>query len=303
LSAGPGRKRSLLLLYLGVLLSCRPSDSASRASEISVIDHAQRLVQLDSPAQRVVSLVPAVTDMIIEVGAAGRLIARTQFDNDPQLASLPSTNNALTPSLEWLTTLQPDLVISWLDQPSRSTVERLVTLGIPVYSARTGSIDDVVRTARDLGRLLGVPRQVDSTVTRLQAGLDSVRASVAGHPPTSILFLIAVQPPMAAGDSTFVGELIRLAGGKNVIADVGALWPQISVEEIIRRQPDVIVLSHEQRTDVLPALRTMPGWRELKAVREGRVVRVDPDVFSRPGPSMLMAARQLAEILHPGTFR
>jgi ABC-type Fe3+-hydroxamate transport system substrate-binding protein len=205
----------------------------------------------------------------------------------------------LTPSLEWVTALRPDLVISWQDQPSRSVVGRLAELGIPVYAARTESIADVLRTVRDLGTLLGLPERAERTATRISAQLDSVRASVAGRTPTPMVFLIWIDPPMAAGNGTFIGELIRLAGGNNVFADSPILWPQVSLEQIIQRKPLVIVLSQEGTTQLRPPLNKRPGWREVDAVKAGRVFVVDPNMFNRPGPRLPEMAQQLVRILLP----
>src|SRR5262249_7452335 len=138
------------------------SHGSGKAASIQVTDHAQRVVSLDAPARRVISLMPAVTDMILALGASDRLIARNALETEPRLASLPSTGNALAPSLEWIASLKPDLVVAWPDQASRAVVSRLSEMGIPVYAARTESIDDVLRTAHDLGRLLGEQQRADS---------------------------------------------------------------------------------------------------------------------------------------------
>jgi iron complex transport system substrate-binding protein len=122
-------------------LACDARPGAEqRTTTVTVTDHARRTVTLAAPARRVISLMPAVTDMILALGANDRLIARTQFDSDPRIAALPSTGNALNPSLEWIAALEPDLVIAWPDQPSRAVVSRLSTMGIPVYSARTSRL-------------------------------------------------------------------------------------------------------------------------------------------------------------------
>jgi iron complex transport system substrate-binding protein len=238
--------------------------------------------------------------MLLVLGASDRLIARTEFDRDPRLASLPSTRNALSPSLEWIASLKPDLVIAWPDQPSRSVVSRLVSLQIPVYGARTESIADVLRTTRDLGKLLGIPATADSLARDLENQLERIRAVAATRPRVRVAYILSIDPPTVAGPDTYINELIGIAGGDNIFADVRALWPQVNLEEVIRRAPDALVIARERGSDPVPELQNHAGWRELDAVRNRRVQAVEPDLFNRPGPGMPRAARVLAEFLHPG---
>ena len=120
-----------------LIAGCERNQPTSRATEISVRDDAGRTIALAQPAQRIVSLMPTVTDLVIALGRANVLIARTDFDADPRIADLPSIGGGLTPSVEWLAAQRPDLVISWPDNASRSLVGRIESVGIPVYSART----------------------------------------------------------------------------------------------------------------------------------------------------------------------
>jgi cobalamin transport system substrate-binding protein len=294
------RVAAVTLLSALMHLACEARPSAEqRTTTVSVTDHSQRTVTLAAPARRIISLMPAVTDMILALGANDRLIARTQFDRDPRIAALPSTGNALNPSLEWIAALEPDLVIAWPDQPSRVVVSRLSTMGIPVYSARTESIADVLRTTRDLGELLGVQQRADSIRQNIEQELQAVRSAVAARPRVSVAYVLSLEPPMVAGPGTFIGELIDIAGGENTFADVKALWPQVSLEEMLRRAPAALVIGRERAGDPVPHMRELAGWRDLHAVRSGRVLAVDVDLFNRPGPTIPRAARVLAEFLHP----
>ena len=276
-------------------------EQSSASDSIVVVDHAQRAVRLDSAARRVISFMPAVTDLLLALGAQERLIARTDFDLDPRIANLPSTGNALTPSLEWVASLRPDLVIAWPDQPSRSVVARLSSLGIPVYAAVTESVSDVLRTARDLGALLHVELQADSIIRSIQSELAAVRTAVSTYPRVRVVYVLSVDPPMVAGPATFIGELIDVAGGENVFADVGGLWPQVSLEELLKRNPTAIVVARESGDSSSLRLRERVGWSQLDAVKTGRVLTVDVNLFNRPGPTLPRAARELARFLHPET--
>lgn len=278
-------------------------EEASDESLVEVIDDAGHALRLDRPAQRVVSLIPARTDALLALGAADRLIARTRYDTDERLEDLPSVDNALTPSVEWLLAQQPELVIAWPDGQARTVVSRLREMGVTVYASDVETVDDVRRAVRHLGLLLGLEQRADSILTAIDGVLDSVRAAHAGSPPVSAAFLIGVDPPMVAGSGTFIHEIIEAAGGRNVFADAPGLWPQVGIEQLLTRDPDVLILATgEPRTGMADALRARPGWRNLRAIREGRLHFVSGDSVNRPGPSVTQTVRRFADVLH-GTGR
>ncbi len=249
------------------------------------------------PARRVASLIPSATDWLVAMGAADRLVARTDYDRSPLLADVPSVGGGLAPSIEWLAAHRPDLVIAWADGPSRSTVGRLEALGIPVYVAPAETIDEAFAIAGDLGRLLGLEPAAESVMAEARAGLDRVRAAARGHGDPATLILVGLDPITAAGPGTFIDELLGVAGGRNVLADLSLAWPPLSLEEVVRRDPDVIILG-SGADPPLGVLRSRPGWRGLSAVRHGRVYPVEPDVSHRWGPQLHETARLLADHVH-----
>lgn len=303
------RTRRAGLVLLCVLAGCdggdapaRSGDGASVASDapaIALTDPTGRTVALAGPARRVVSMIPAVTEWVIAMGAADRLVARTDFDHHPAIDTLPSIGGGLTPSIEWLAARGPDLVIAWPDAPSRSIVARLEQVGIPVYAAPVESIDDAMDVARDVGTLLGEAAVAERRIEEVRGGLDAVGGAVSGRGTPSILYLIGLDPLMAAGPGTFVDELIRVAGGRNVLHDLETRWPQLSLEEVVRRAPEVIIVGSIRAGDPAALLADRPGWREVPAVRAGAVHAVDPDMMNRPGPGMADTAARLAELIHP----
>jgi iron complex transport system substrate-binding protein len=272
--------------------------SRTPTDTVTVTDGAGRSVLVSRPARRVIPLMPSVTEWIIAMGGSGRLVARTDFDDDPAVAALPSVGGGLTPSVEWMAARRPDLVVAWPDAPSRSLVARLEQLGIPVYTAPSETVEEGLRTARDLGTILGLEAASADAVAEVEAGLEAVSAAVADQDRRKVLFLIGLDPLIAAGPGTFVDQLLRRAGGDNVLADLDVRWPQLSLEEVLRRTPDVIVVASAGEHRPIDALRDRPGWRDLPAVRAGRVYAVDPDRVNRPGPGMDEAAAALARLIH-----
>ena len=285
-----------------LLTGCAEAESGGLAP-IEVEDAAGRTVRLDAPAGRVVSVIPSATEWILAIGAGDRLVARTDFDRHPALDTLPSVGGGLTPSIEWLAARRPDLVVAWPDAPSRSAVSRLESLGIPVYTAAAETRRDAFRTAAALGRLLGLGEDADAAIAEVHRGLDSVRTSVAEYPPMDVLYLVGLEPLTAAGPGTFVAELIGTAGGRNVLDGLDVRWPQLALEDVVARAPEVVIVAAADAGEPLEGLAERPGWRDVPAVVNGRVHAVDPDSVNRWGPGMDEGAALLARLIHPPETR
>lgn len=250
--------------------------------------------------QRIVSLIPSATETIVALGATNRLVARTSFDVDPALAHLPSVGDGLTPSLELLTTLKPDLVVAWPDNASRSVIGRLEAFGVRIYAPQVQSLPDLRRATEELGDILGLDHAADSLIASIDAGLDAVRAAVTGLHKPDVFYVVWYDPPTTTGSGTYIDQLIEVAGGRNIFADAPGLWPQVSMEEVVRRQPDIVLISQtEDRPIDVENFESAVGWRELRAVGRGQVIQVEADLYNRPGPRVAEAARRLAALLHP----
>jgi ABC-type Fe3+-hydroxamate transport system substrate-binding protein len=269
------------------------------ATAVSAVDDAGRTVTLPRPATRVVSLLPAATETLLALGAQELLVARTEYDYDPRVAHLPSVGGGLTPSLEVLASLRPDLVLAWEEAGAARLRPRLEELGIAVFALRTQDITGIFDNIRRLGHLTGRDAAADSLAVAIRAELEAVRASVRGLPRPSVLYMVSLDPPMIASPRIFMGELIEVAGGRSVFPEVGAYSPQISLEEIVRRRPEVVVLPTEgDEHAVLERLRGSAGWRQLLASGETRFRTLPADTLNRPGPSIARAAWLLRDAIH-----
>ena len=226
------------------------------------------------------------------------LIARTRFDRTPDLAHLPSLGGTIQPNLEALAELEPDLVITWADANERSFGDRAEALGIPVYRAEAETIAGVRSHLRRLGTLLGRAERAEALVDSLDHALASVAASVRGRERVAVYYSVWHDPPQTIGPGTFIDEVIEYAGGRNIFADATRSWPRVSVEAIVRRNPDALVIArHAPEAEGVPWIEG-PGWRDLEAVRADRYLVVDGDLFNRPGPRVAEAARLMARFLH-----
>jgi iron complex transport system substrate-binding protein len=303
--------RSLFAHVVAALavLGCSSDHSSERSQStahagIELTDAAGHIVRLDRPAHRVVSLIPSATETLVAIGAAGDLIARTRYDNAPEVAALPSVGGALDASVETIVSLRPDLVIAWQSESRQVTRERLVALGIPVIVLRTEDTTDIFRGIASLGRLTGRDSAATAVASSIRATLDSVHHAAAGRPEPKVLYVGFTDPPMTAGPRTFIGQLISLAGGKSIFTDSSQLWPNVAMEEIVRRDPDILIVPvGDSAANSLERLRKLTGWRALRAVRDGHVVSVSADLLNRPSPSIARSARVLLDAIHPEVVR
>jgi iron complex transport system substrate-binding protein len=298
----------LVVLLLGAACCGAPEvrRTAEMASDsaVATTDDLGRVVRFGHPVRRIISLIPSATETIVALGAADRVVGRTKYDTEAVLAAVPDIGGGIDPSIEAIVALHPDLVVTWDAEPRQRVREALDRVGIASLNIRAQDTTDLFRSIAQLGALLARGDAARALSARLRAELADVARSVAGRPRPRVFYVVFNDPPMTAGPDTFLGQLVGLAGGENIFADATQLWPTISMEEIVRRRPDVIVLPYgEMRADVLARLRELPGWRDLPAVRAGRIVRVPVDLVNRPGPEIGAAARVLRDAFHPELAR
>jgi iron complex transport system substrate-binding protein len=308
----PSRSRALLCALSLLLIACggpgarttadtvRVATEAATAGPIDLTDDLGATIHLTRPAKRIVSLIPSATESLIAIGAAPLLVGRTRYDTASAIASIPSVGGGIDPSLEAIVQLEPDLVVGWGTDARAGLRARLASAGIPMFSLATEDTTDIFRGIRNLGRLTGRDSAAGDVARSIRATLDSVRQSVAGKPTARVMYVVFADPPMTAGPRTFIGQLIGLAGGKSIFDDVSANWPNVAMEEIVRRDPDLLIVPvGEFKQNTLERFRGLAGWRSLRAVRDRRVVAVSADLLSRPSPSIAQSAKVLRDAIHP----
>jgi iron complex transport system substrate-binding protein len=292
-------KRPSILMFLLPVLACAGTGDGVENQPVLVDDLGQAHT-IGTPPKRIVSLIPSMTELVLMLGVGDRLVGRTDFDNDPRVAQLPSVGGGLDPSIEALVALEPELVIAWPggDLPLATHLENM---GIGMYAAEIQSLDDLRRHTVQLGRLLGAGPEAHMFLSGLDSSLAKLDSATMGLDRPTALYVVWHDPPMTAGPGTFLDEVITLAGGRNIFGDAAIDWPQISMEEILKRDPDALILPVKDvhdTTSIAWVYQTV-GWKNLRAVRDGRLLLVDTELFNRPGPGVVLAANQLAQLLHP----
>jgi len=270
--------------------------------EICVTDDSSRQVCLPRACQRVVSFAPSLTEIVFLLGAADLLVGKTQRCNHPREASkIPDVGAYMKPDLERVIGVRPDLVITTNDGARPEMVERLSRLGIVVFVDDSRSLDHVGNLVERLGRLLGRDSEARGIVRDFERRRNELRRLVQGASKPTVVFAVGSRPLVVAGGKSFIGSLIREAGGTNIAEDESIPFLRFSIEEVIRQDPDlVLVLDKECHDEECRA-----EWRRhemLKAVREGNVFPLDADLMARCTPRIIDGLEQLARLFHPGLF-
>ena len=275
------------------LILCVMTLCSLAAHAIDVVDDRGVTVSLPQPPQRIVSLLPSITETVCALGGCNRLVGVDRYSNWPaSVRALPQLGGGIDPNVEAVVAQKPDLVL--LAKSSR-VVERLESLGLKVIVLEPKNHADMRRVLDKIGQVLGtgdaqrVWREIDASVS---AAAESLPASVKN---TRVYYEVN-NGPFAAGESSFMGETLTRLGAKNIVPAALGPFPKINPEFVVRANPDVIMVGERSA----PGLEQRPGWAGIRAVRDGRICRFkadDSDVLVRPGPRMGEAARLMANCL------
>jgi iron complex transport system substrate-binding protein len=261
-------------------------------------------------AQRIVSTAPSVTEMLYALGLGERVVGVTTFCRyPPEAAAKPRIGDYLRPNLEAIVALKPDLVV--MEATGIRRAERLPALKLNVLEVDDGTLAGIYESLRKIGAAAGVPERAAALRSNMQAALEDLRRRTRGLAPRRLLFVAGRTPArledlIVVGRGSYLNELIEIAGARNAFADVGAPYLKVSLEQVLARNPEVIVdmgemaqtagASEEQKRAVVALWERQPA---LAAVRERRVFAVASDIFVVPGPRVVEAARALARMVHP----
>ncbi|MCZ6873014.1 MAG: cobalamin-binding protein [bacterium] len=278
------------------------------AFPIEVTDILSRRVTISASPQRIVSLAPSHTEQLFAIGAGDKVVGVTLYDNyPPPVQRLKRVGGYVGKSIsvEIIVSLRPDLVLS-RGEIQRSVITALERIGIPVVALEPKNFDEVYASIVLLGRLTNRLQQAEQVVADMRRRVARVRHEVAKIPAAQrarVFYKAYDEPLIAAGPSTFIGHVIEMAGGINIFADVKESYPQVSAEEVLRRDPTVILGPAGNGVNVAAiAPPQRPGWRHLSAVKNRRIHMLDDDLVSRPGPRLAAALEIVAKALYPDRF-
>jgi iron complex transport system substrate-binding protein len=284
-----------------------PASQASTplASKIEVTDEVGRRISVPMPVRRIVSLAPNLTETIYALGAQDRLVGVTDYcDYPPEARQKTSVGGAVNPSIEQIVALKPDLVLAQaITMNRRETVDALENLGIAVYSANSRSVDGILASTRHIADLIGAGEASAVLLKNLRTRLDDLKLRLAGRPRRRVLFVVWSDPLVSIGRQTFIADALRLAGAESII-ETQQDWPRLSLEEVVRLQPEFLIFASSHSESVRTTVEDLserPGWRGLDAIRHRRIAVIN-DAINRPAPRLVEALEALARQLHPEAF-
>ncbi|MGA3205539.1 MAG: helical backbone metal receptor, partial [Bryobacteraceae bacterium] len=264
-----------------------------------------------APPQRIVSTAPSITELLYALGLGNRVVGVTRFCRYPPEAQLkPKIGDYTSPNLEAIASLRPDLVI--IQTNPVHLADRLGKLKLRVLEVNQDNIAAIDKSIHDVGAATGTEGVAEQLSGSIRNGLEKIRARASGLPRVRMMFVIGRSPNrldglVVAGRASYLNEVIEVAGGENVFRDALAGYPEVSLEEVMARNPEVIVdmgdmsdtvgVTEEHKRNVIALWNRVPN---LAAVKQHRVFAVASDIFVVPGPRVIDAAKAFAEMLHPG---
>jgi iron complex transport system substrate-binding protein len=280
---------------------------------LKLVDDANRVVVVKSEPQRIVSMAPSTTEILFALGLGSRVVGVTDYCNYPPIVNELKRNGSLaviggywTPDVEKIVALRPDLVIGYASVPSHIEVVRtLESMNVTALLLFPRYLNDVFDNIVLIGKACGKLREAQELVDQLKARVESVVEKVHSLPKVKVYFELWFNPLMSAGPGTFIDELIGLAGGENVFHDVQSSWPVVDSEQVILKNPEVIVLPDTYMSDYnvsIEQVKSRPGWQVISAVKDSRIYFIDDDMIFRPGPRLVDALETLARYIHPEAF-
>ena len=303
------RKLVMPLLLAAVLLSACNAAVALPA-ELKFTDGLGREVKLSGPAQKIISLAPSNTEILFAVGAGKQVVGREEYSDYPaEVQSIPSVGGMGKYNFEQMVALKPDLILL-AEINSPEMVGQLEDLGLTVfYLSNPKTLEDMYANLQTVASLTGHEKETDTLIESLKKRVSAVdeKVKLATAQPVVFYELDATNPatPFTAGPGTFVDLLIQRAGGVNVVSKAGITdpYPQLSSEQLVSSDPDVIILGDSMWGVTAEAVGQRPGWENLKAVTGAQVYPFDDNTVSRPGPRLVDGLEQMAKLLHPELFK
>jgi len=297
-------KHGYSLFFLWIVTGLLSFTWTTPASAVTVIDQMGRKVHVPDDPQRVIALAPNITEIVFALKQERRLVGVTRYSDFPlEAAKLPKVGSYVHLDLERIVALKPDLCIAIKDGNPKTIVQKITSLNIPVFVVNPTSLDTVIETISEMGKLLDASQNAKNLVDNMRSRIYRVKARVEKtvHRP-GVFFQIGISPIVSVGTPTFIHELIVLAGGTNLAAGP-VPYPRFNKEQVIAISPEIIIITSMSRAAVFEQVKAdWNQWPQLPAVKNQRIFLEDSNLFDRPTPRLVDGLELLVRLIHPECF-
>lgn len=302
----------LVTLALSVLLAfetaCAPNapvrveqtDTSSPRPRQEFADALGRKLEIIHPPQRIISLAPNLTEIIFALNAGDRLAGVTSYcDYPPDARTKEKVGDTIQPNIERIIALKPDLVLVSTSSQLEQLTTRLDQLSIPVYVTNPRTVEDVIASIRRIGEVVGFQDAASALVSEMQARIEKIETQVGSSRKVRVLYALQTGPLIVPGGNTFINDLLRLAGADSISASENADYPQFSLESAVARAPEAIIVQETHGAGGPSDAELKRLFAVTPAIKNNRIIRVNPDLITRPGPRIVEGLEMLANALHP----
>lgn len=287
--------------FLTLLILITFFGSATSSYGEIFIDSIGREVVIKEKPVRIIPLAPSLTEIIYRLGLGDRVVGVTNYSYyPPEALKKPKVGTYVKLNIEKIISLGPDLVIGTKDGNERGIVDLLEQAGIPTYIVDPRNVVEVIETLPIIGRLCGIEEKASLLALDLKKRLDRIKKEVESKVKPLVFLQINLHPIMTVNKNTFHHDIIRLAGGVNMTGDAGINYPRISIEEVITKKPDVLIISSMERGGRFEKARQeWLEWASIPAVKNKRVHLIDSDLIDRPSHRIVDGIEAMARLIHP----
>jgi iron complex transport system substrate-binding protein len=293
----------LLSILVTVFTGCQPEFVPG-----TYIDDMGREVSIDKVPQRIVSHVPSITETLFALGLGDRVVGVSDYCDYPEEAKLkPSIGDYYNPCIETIVAQAPDLVLTDGEGLTEDIIPQLENLGITCVVINPKSIDGILKDIELLGKITGVEKEARALVSEMSSRLAQIASRAEDAPRVRVFYVFDatdLNNPWTAGPGSFVDALVTMAGGENIAAKAHGAWVQFSIEQLVSADPEIIMVDTIHGTAIVSEeeLRAHPAWREITAVKQGKIYMVNGDLVNRSGPRIIQGLEEIARAIHPELF-
>jgi iron complex transport system substrate-binding protein len=282
-----------ILPVIFLVISCSQNHENSPSKNFTKDDLGNKFTTTTIP-QRIITLAPNLTEIVYELGLEKKLVGNTLYCNYPEEAKkIEKVGDMLTFNFEKILTLKPDLIFITIEGNTKETYDKFRELGLKIFVSNPRNYEGIKKTVTDFGKIFKIEKATEKKIASWDSTISAIKNASKNESQKTAMFVVELKPLMLAGKNTFLNEFLLFNGLKNIAEDSPLNYPLFSREEILKRDPDFIIIPTDNGKEITKAEQIYPEWKTLKAVKNNNVIFVDRDLFSRPGTRFIDAVNDL----------